>query len=177
MGVVQEALNPLEGYLVSLSRNTVSGWYELEVGLPTKWVYDENKEIKCDVIAEDDEYRLLKIIPKNQKVSIDDLINFFEIVVETNEKIAQKEDEFKKKMEKIKKELEDDAIKFYAELDSLKENSFKNVNTKFEKKLQESQDTEKNKRKSRGRPKTEEKKSPVVITNSDDDEGTETTNV
>lgn len=184
MGVVQEALNPLEGYLVSLSRNTVSGWYELEVGLPIKWVYDENKEIKCDVIAEDEEYRLLKIIPKNQKVSIDDLINFFEIVVETNEKIAQKEEEFKKRMERIKQELEGEAKKFYEELDSLKENSFKNVNTKFEKKLQESQETEKTKRKGRGRPpktenqvKTEEKKSPVVITNSDDDEGTETTNV
>ena len=118
MGVVQNALNPLEGYLISLTRNTNDGWYELEVGLPAKWVFDENKEIKCEIIAEDSEYRLLKIIPKNNKVNVDDLINFFEIIIETNEKIVKKEEEFRKKIEKIKQELEDDAKKFYAELET-----------------------------------------------------------
>ena len=178
MGVVQDALNPLDGYLVSLTRNTVDGWYELEVGLPTKWVYDENKEIRCEVIAEDKEYRLLKIIPKNQKVSVDDLIKFFDVIIETNEKIVKKEEEFKKKMERIKLELEGEAKKFYEELDSLKENSFKNVNENFVKRMRESQQTATSKKR-RGRPpknteikkeEVEKRKAPVVITNSDDDE-------
>ena len=170
MGVVQNALNPLEGYLISLTRDTINGWYELEVGLPTKWVYDENKEIKCEILAEDDEYRMLKIVPKNQKVSVDDLIRFFEIIIETNAQIAKKEEEFKKKMEKIKKELEEDAKKFYAELDNLKQSSFKNINANYEKSLEESTDsTTKRKVRDKTTPKT-----PVVITNSDDD-GTEST--
>lgn len=181
MSVVHDILNLLEGYLISIKRNTVDGWYELEVGLPAKWVYDENNQIKCEVVANDKEYTLLKIMPKNQKVTVDDLINFFHIVIETNEKIARKEEEFKNRMEKIKKDLEGEAKKFYEELDSLKENSFKNVNEDFVKKLQKTKQSDSNKR-GRGRPpKTEKneikKKNPIIITDSEDDDEAKTTNV
>ena len=175
MSVIQNALKPFEAYLISLSRNTVDGWYELEFGIPAKWVYSENKEIKCEVVVEDNEYRLLKIIPKTQKVTVDDLLNFFHIISETNEKISQREDEFKKRVERFKEEIEGETKKFYDELDLLKENSFKNIDTNFKKTSDELEKNESSKR-GRGRIlKTDEKKSPIVITNSDDD-GTETTN-
>lgn len=175
MGVIQDKLKPIEEYMAILSRDTIKGWYEMEVGMPANWVYSENKDIKCEVLAEDDNYKLIKLSPKNVKITADDLVDFFEIIIQTNEKIAQKEEEFKKRMEKIKEELEGEAKKFYEELDSLKENSFKNVTVRFENKLDESKTSDSIKKK-RGRPKsnTENPSSPVIITNSDDEEGKET---
>ena len=45
MKTIDIALQPIIDYLISISRNTVKGWYELEVGIPKGWVFDENDEI------------------------------------------------------------------------------------------------------------------------------------
>ena len=94
MKTVELALQPVDGYLVSIKRNTVNGWYELEVGLPVKWVFDENNEIKCEVLNKNDVGVLVKISPQNSNIVIDDLIQFVEVIIDTNQKIAEKEKEF-----------------------------------------------------------------------------------
>jgi len=168
--VVQEAFNQIEGYHILMYRNTMEGWYEFEIGILQSWVYGENKEIGCEIISENDDGKRIKIFPKNNKVSIDDLINFVKIIIETNEKISEKEKEFSEEMKDFKKQFEDRTKNFYAQLDSLKENSFKNLNESFVKNLklnsdksntkdseiddmseQKTNETE-NKKKKRGRP-------------------------
>lgn len=135
MKIVETALQPVEGYLVSIKRNTVNGWYELEIGLPVKWVYDENNEIKCEVLNKNDVGVLVKISPKNSNIVIDDLINFVGVIIETNQKIAEKEKEFTDRMEQMKGMLETEARKFYDELDELRNNSFKQHSDNFVKNL------------------------------------------
>jgi hypothetical protein len=131
MKEVESILAPITGYLVVISRNTLKGWYELEVGIPKNWVFNENNEIGIEVLDEDDNGKLIKIFPKNQSVVIDDLILFVEVVINTNKKIAEKEEEFKKQMEEMRKGLEKKAEEFFKELGELKENSFKKLNDKF----------------------------------------------
>jgi uncharacterized protein with von Willebrand factor type A (vWA) domain len=114
----------------------MNGWYEIEIGLPNSWVFDDNNEIKCEIISKSDAGKLIKVVPKNEKIVIDDLISFVEIIIETNEKIAEKEKEFTNKMEQMKGMLESEAKKFYEELDELKSNSFKKHNDNFVKELQ-----------------------------------------
>jgi len=140
MKQIESALQSVEGHLVSIYRNSLEGWYELEVGLPNNWVYDENNKIVCEVIDKTDEGILLKVAPKNGDIVIDDLISFIEIIIETNKKIAEKEKQFTDKMQEMKGMLEEEAKKFYLELDELKANSFKTSNSDFEKSLHQEGD-------------------------------------
>lgn len=152
MKTIESALHPTDGYITAFTRNTVEGWWELEVGIPKSWVFNENNEIKCEVISESDFGKLIKVSPKNANVVVDDLVSFVEIIIKTNEKIAEKEQEFGNEMAEMKKMLEEKAKKFYQELDELKENSFKKNNDDFVKSLQ----SEKEEKKRVGRPKKDE---------------------
>lgn len=131
MREVEEKLKTITGYLLSIKRNTVSGWYELEIGLPNKWIFNENEAIGCEIINESDSGKLVKIFPKNNNVIIDELIQFVSIIIDTNKEIEKKEKEFTSQLEEMKKMFELKAADFYKELDELKVNSFKTVNDKF----------------------------------------------
>jgi len=131
MNPIETILEPTNGYIRSFTRDTVNGWWEVEVGMPKTWVFSENKDISCILITENDVGKLIKISPKKSTIVFDDLINFVEIIIETNKRIANKEKEFTDKMEEMKNTLENEAKKFYNELDELKINSFKNLNQKL----------------------------------------------
>jgi hypothetical protein len=137
MKIIESALTPTEGYINSFIRNTVEGWWELEVGLPKTWVFDENSKIGCELIFENELGKLIKVFPKKNNIVIDDLITFVEIIIQTNEKITVKEKEFTNSMQEMKSLLEEKAKQFYEELDELKENSFKNLNNTFANTLNE----------------------------------------
>ena len=129
--IVENILEPLDGYLASLKRNTIEGWYELEVGLPKDWVYKETNLIECKVIIKSDDGVLVKVAPKEKGITVDDLIDYVQLIVETNERIESKEQEFKESITQVKKDLEEKAKKFYEELDKMKEITF----TEFDEKL------------------------------------------
>lgn len=135
MKPVESVLKSTDGFINSFTRNTLKGWWELEIGIPVKWVFDENSKIGCEVIFENDLGKLIKIFPKENKVVVDDLIEFVEIIIKTNEVIAEKEKEFKESMNEMKEELEKKAKIYYKELDELRENSFKKNNESFTKTL------------------------------------------
>jgi len=146
MKPIEAALEPTSGYIKLFNRDTKNGWWELEIGIPKGWVFDENDEINCEVLTTNEFGKIIRVSPKNQSVVIDDLITFVEIIIETNKKIAEKEKQFTEKMEEMKGVLEEEAKKFYKELDELKENSFKHLNDNFVNKLR---GTEKKARKPR----------------------------
>lgn len=162
MKQIEQALKPTDGYIDSFIRNTQEGWWEIEVGLPVTWVYDENSKIGCEVIFENDIGKLIKVFPKKKTVVIDDLVDFVEIIIETNEKIAIKEKEFTDKMENMRNQLENEATQFYKELDELKENSFKKKNNDFIENLSDDKKTTekptKSKTTAKRKPRTTKKK-------------------
>lgn len=143
MKTVESILQQISGYLISIKRNTISGWYELEIGLPSKWVFDGNEKIECEALNQSDAGSLIKVIPKADDVIVDDLIEFVKVIIETNNRIAEKEKEFTDKMEEMKGILEKEAKKFYQELDELRENSFKNFNNQFIDDLNQQENEEK----------------------------------
>jgi len=147
MKTIELALEPVAGYLVSITRNPVVGGYEIEVGLPNSWYFAENDEIGCEVLSELSNGKIVKIFAKNSEIVIDDLIKFVEIIIDTNNKIAEKEKQFTVRMEEMKGVLEKEAKKFYEELDELKVNSINTLNDKFVKVLRP--EGEKKERKSR----------------------------
>jgi hypothetical protein len=127
MNIIENALEPTNGYVFMMKRNTIEGWWELEVGIPNNWVFSENKDINCEILNESNGGKLILVSPKNHNICIDDLYYFVELIILTNEKIAKKEKEFTDKMNEMKNVLEKEAKNFYAELDILKENSFNDL--------------------------------------------------
>jgi hypothetical protein len=144
---IEEKLKPLSGYLISIKRNTVNGWYELQVGVPADWIYKSNDIIKCEAMRITDAGHVLTISPKKDDVIVDDLIDFVVLIINTNQKIREKEKEFTNKMYSVKKSLEDEAKEFYKQLEDLKEKSFSkfnSTNTNVSKKSEKSNTTSSN---------------------------------
>ena len=123
MKVIESILKPIEGHLLSFNRDTVQGWYELQIGVPKKWIFNETDEIGCEIISENEIGKLIKIFPKINEIVIDDLILFVQIIIETNMKISDKEKEMKETLEK-------QANEFFKELEDMQKNLFKNFNNK-----------------------------------------------
>lgn len=157
MKQIELALQPIDGYLISITRDTVNGWYVLQVGIPNNWVFDDNNNVGCEVLAESDEGKLIKISPKKGGVAIDDLVLFVKVIIKTNEMIAEKEREFTETMEAMKGELENKAKTYYEELDRLREESFK-------KQQRELAGNSVSPTKKRGRPKGSTNKKTQTVT-------------
>lgn len=138
MKTIEKALQSTDGIITTFTRNPEESWWELKIGIPKTWVYDENNKIGCEVIFENENGKLINVFPKKRDIVIDDLVAFVEIIIDTNEKIVEKEKQFTDKMQEMKGVLEKEAKKFYAELDELKKNSFKNLNETFAKGLDKS---------------------------------------
>jgi len=127
MGTIKKILDKLEGKLLSIERNTEQGKYELTIGIPTSWVYKSTDYVAVEEIAKNNDGVLLRVFSNDDAVYVDDLVEFVKVIIDTNEKIAQKEDEYNKFMEKRKKELQDEFSKYENELDELRERSFKSM--------------------------------------------------
>jgi hypothetical protein len=131
MKEIETILEPITGYLVKIIRNPQEGWYEMEVGIPNDWVFNENNEIGVEVITETDLGKILKIFPKSQGIGIDDLVLYVIIVINTNKKIAEKQEEFKRQLQEMKRGIEERATEYFKQMDELKENSFKKLSDNF----------------------------------------------
>ena len=138
MKTIESILDPISGHLISIKRNPMEGWYEMEIGIPKGWV-----------LSEEETGKLIKISPKNLDIVIDDLVAFIVIIIATNKKIADKEKEFTDKMAAMRNILEKEVKEFYEELDEIKENSFKNLNAEFEKSLRPESDEKKRHRRTK----------------------------
>jgi len=124
---LQTILNNVEGYLISIQRNAEDGMYELEVGIPKNWVYKATKTIDYETILESDAGAIIKIFAKDNSLVIDDLIDFVDVIIETNQRIARMQEEFDEKMKKTKEELVSERLLFDEKLDEVRETSFKSI--------------------------------------------------
>ena len=124
MDTVELNLKPIDGYLLAIKRDTINGWYFMEIGVPVGWVYKGNKYITCDVLKKSENGVMLKISPTENEISIDDLIAFTVLIIDTNSKIVEKQEELNGILIQVKNQLEEQARNYYKELDDLKNLSF-----------------------------------------------------
>lgn len=124
---INDALSSIEGYLLSITRNTEGGWYELEIGMPKNWVFSGNDEIGCEITSEAENGTLIKVSPKWDDITIDDLITFVVKTIQINNKIKEEELQFQKEIEEFKERLENKAKEHYNKLDELKVISIKRL--------------------------------------------------
>lgn len=160
MRTIEKILDRLDGKLLSIERNTEEGNYELKVGLPTSWVYKNTDYVGVEEIAKNDDGVLLKIYPDDEAVCIDDLIDFINVIIDTNEKIAAKEEEYNKLMEERKKQLQDEFSKYEDEIEELREKSFNSMSN-------DDKSSEDDKKTSSNKKTTKKKESPTKTSKDD----------
>lgn len=119
--LIHKALENLDGYLISIKRNVETGMYYLEVGFRKNWVFKSTENIKCDIDVESETGTLLTISGKHDEVTIDDLIDFVDRVIETNRKITEMQEEFKREIEKRKEEMANRLLEIEDELERVTE--------------------------------------------------------
>lgn len=117
---IQEALKLSEGYVISFQRNTTKGYYELKVGLPKEWIYDDNEEVKCTILNETDSGKILLIEPQKEDIVIDHLIIFLNKLINVNNRIAERKKEIEKQIENHKAAFEKQVEILYEELNNQK---------------------------------------------------------
>lgn len=158
MDSIDSAISPIEDYCFSIVKNTEHDHWELNIGIPTSWQIEENKNIAIEIKKKSDFGKEIVISPKNDKIRIDDLVLYLRVIIETNREIEEKQQSFIEEMEKIKQALKDKASRFYEDLETDKKEAFKKLNKEFAQ--TSSNDVAKNKDKDlkneskRGRKKT-----------------------
>ncbi|NJO59695.1 MAG: hypothetical protein HC836_15730 [Richelia sp. RM2_1_2] len=131
--MINTILKPLDEFLLSVERDTDTGFYFITMGIPANWVYKSTNIIECEVLHETDGGSLVKIYPLNESAVIDDLIEFGRIIIETNERIAKMQEEFDNKMKEMKEQLIEQQKLFMDELDEMKDKSFHEIEEKVSK--------------------------------------------
>lgn len=124
MGIIEKTLEKLDGYLLSIERDTVNGLYFIKVGLPINWVYESTEKINCEVLNEFSEALLIKVSPIVDSVGLDELIMFGKNIITVNEEIVKMEKEFNKEVELKKAKLISEINEFQNKMEDLKVKSF-----------------------------------------------------
>ena len=123
---LEKILGKLDGYLMSIERNLETSMYELKVGFRKNWVYKSTDDIECEVTIESDNGDIIIISGKHDEVTIDDLIDFVNKVIDTNKKITQMQKEFEDKLEEQKQLIADQILQFDEKIEEMRESSFNN---------------------------------------------------
>jgi len=133
MKQLERALSKIEGYLLSLKRDAVEGYYYLEVGVPKNWAYKANDNVECDVLQSTEHGDLIKIYPKKESVVVDDLIEFVNIIIDTNKKIVDMQKQLDEHLEKQAEQLKEYTKEFMDKIEEMKETSFEEMEKKQKK--------------------------------------------
>ena len=124
MGTIEKILKKLDSYLYTIKRDTVKGWYVLEMGIPTSWTYKSTGKIECEETASTEKMAMVQINPTEVNVSIDDLLNFAIQITINNKKIEKMRNDFEKKMSEIKEQLAEEYEKFEDEIEDMEDGLF-----------------------------------------------------
>ena len=127
MKPLEEQLSKIEGFLMGIERNVIKGRYELTVGIPAKWVYKSTKNIECEELGKSEEGSLIKIFANKDNIVIDDLIEFVNIIIDTNQQIAKMQAEHQKAMEEATQKMVEQELAFGEQIDTLADTSFEKM--------------------------------------------------
>jgi hypothetical protein len=148
MKPLQEALNKIDGYLLSLERDVMKGQYELKVGIPKNWVYESTDNVECEVLKSTKQGDLVKIFSIKEDIVIDDLIEFINIIIDTNQQIAEMEKKHKEEQDDAILKMEEEEVAFKEKIVTMAKNSFesmqkeqKNIGSKTKKEVTVKEDT------------------------------------
>ena len=125
MGVLNEALSPIDGFLIKIERDTKNGWYFFEVGFPENWFYKENEHVTAEILKTiEGKGKIIKIAPKNDDVDSDYIIEYIRKVVEVNKSVSEREKMFKDEMEEFKTSFQGKIADFETQMESFKDKAF-----------------------------------------------------
>ena len=124
---INEKLEPIVSYLISINRNVENGWYELELGIYGSWIYSSDDRVDCVLINEFEQGKIIRLIPKNEDIIVDDLVTFASGLITFNEEIAERKRKLNEEIENLKQINEAEMEKMKAEFSERRLEQNKNL--------------------------------------------------
>jgi len=104
--------------------------FEIQLGILPDWTYIiENSIIDVIVLGESIKGKIIKIVPKNDTVIVDDLIAYAKAIIMTNKEKEKKEIELKEKLENMKLMFESELKNFQEEIKNSQKDIFNSLLT------------------------------------------------
>ena len=120
-GIVQEQLEKIKEYLISIENYYENDGWILKIGLPSKWVVNNNELINVSMVTEMDEGKIISIRPMGDNVTIDVLLEFVMLIIQTNQAIIDKQKEFELEIKKMENEIAEKTKGYFSEISKLGE--------------------------------------------------------
>ena len=123
MGIIQDELQKIDGFLVSIKKNPDNDTYEFEIGIPIMWQYKSNDFINVTELWSSEDAVCLKLSTDDDQVTIDDFIKFIEAVVDVNILIEEENKKLNEELQKRKSEMEELVKQKILEFEQIKKTS------------------------------------------------------
>lgn len=123
MGIIQDELQKIDGFLVSIKKNPDNDTYEFEIGIPIMWQYKSNDFINVTELWSSEDAVCLKLSTDDDQVTIDDFIKFIEAVVDVNILIEEENKKLNEELQKRKSEMEELVKQKILEIEQIKKTS------------------------------------------------------
>lgn len=125
MGVIQDELNDIDRFIMSITKNPENDTYEFQIGVPPKWEFSSNDNINIEVITSVEQGSVLKLTTNDENIKFDDFVDFIKLIVEVNIAIEEQNKELEETLSKQKAELEAIVSKKLTEIEKMKADAFK----------------------------------------------------
>lgn len=118
-GIVQEQLEKVKEYLISIENDYETDSWVIKVGLPAKWVVNNNDLINISIITEMNEGKIISIRPISPNITIDVLLEFISLIIKTNQAIIDRQKEFALEVKKMEEEIAEKTKGYFNEINKL----------------------------------------------------------
>jgi hypothetical protein len=125
MRAVEKALHKLEGRIAQIKRNPNTAKYEIQVAFPKNWHFQSTKNFELENILGSENGVLLNLSTSSDEISIDDMLDYIQQIVDTNEAIEREEKALEEQMEAEKKAIEKKFLESYKKIQKMKEQGLK----------------------------------------------------
>lgn len=123
MGIIQDELQKIDGFLVSIVKNPDNDTYVFEIGIPINWQYKSNDFINVNELWSSEEAVCLKLSTDDDQVTIDDFIKFIEAIIDVNILIEEENKKLEVELQKRKAEMEELVQQKILEIEQIKKSS------------------------------------------------------
>ncbi len=149
MGLIQDELQKIDGFLISISKNPDNDTYIFDVGFPKNWEFASNEFINVEKVNESDDGVWLKLTTESDSITFDEFVEYIKMVVEFNILIEGEKQKLEEELLKRKQEMEEMYKNKFIEIEQ-KKDELKGFNILNNKKSENKSSNNKSKSKTNG---------------------------
>lgn len=120
----KELFQDVEDWFWKLEFNPETQSYELYLGIPNDWVYNQNtEEIKIELIHQLEDNSIIKIYYTDGDFTVDDVLDTAKLLISKNKELEKRKEAHREEMERLKNLLIEKEKNFLEYIDTVKDHT------------------------------------------------------